>query len=161
MIKPFFANIMVAVNGSDASIAAAKFAIVMAKAYRCKLSAVYVVDTAAIRKLSLSKIFIQEESQEFEMNLQSDGDRYLAFVEELAKKKGLSITKEIRQGAVSTEILAAAEDKNADLIILGGWERDRGPKDIVYTTYREIMANAKCSVMLAKEPYIEQMYKQA
>ena len=161
MIKTFFTNIMVAVNGSDASIAAAKYAIVLAKAYQCKLSAVYVVDTAAIRKLSLSKMFIQEESQEFEMNLQSDGDRYLDFVEELAQAKGISISKIIRQGAVSTEILAAADDKRADLLIMGGWEKDRGPKDIVYTTYREIMANSKCSVLLAKDPYIDQMYKQA
>ena len=34
MIKPLFSNIVVAISGSDASILAAKYAIVMAKLYR-------------------------------------------------------------------------------------------------------------------------------
>ena len=80
MLKPLFSNIVVAVSGSDASILAAKYAIVMAKAYRCRISAVYVVDTATIRQLTLSKIFIQEESQDYEKGLHANGERYLSFV---------------------------------------------------------------------------------
>jgi nucleotide-binding universal stress UspA family protein len=161
MMKPLFSNIVVAINGSDASILAAKYAIVMAKAYRCRLSAVYVVDTATLRQLTLSKIFIQEESREYEKSLEVNGDRYLAFVEELALAKGIKIEREIRQGAVYTEILAAADDKKADLIVLGGWEKDRSPRDIISHSYREIMINAKCTVLLAKEPGIDQLYKHA
>ena len=161
MIKPFFTNILVAINGSDASIMAAKYAIVMAKSYRCKLSAVYVVDTASIRQLALSKIFIKEESQEYERNLQGDGEKYLAFVEDLAGEKGIKIEKEVRQGAVYSEILAAAEEKKSDLIILGGWEKDHKSRDTLSSTHREIMSNAKCSVLLAKEPYMNQIFKMA
>jgi hypothetical protein len=39
-MKPLISNIITGVTGSDASIMAAKYAIVMAKAYRCRLSAV-------------------------------------------------------------------------------------------------------------------------
>ena len=161
MIKPFFTNILVAINGSEASISAAKYAIIMARSYRCKLTAVYVVDTASIRQLALSRIFIPEESQEYERNLQGDGDKYLAFVEELALAKGLKIEKEIRQGAVYSEILAAADEKKTDLIILGGWEKDLSSRDTLSNTHKEIMSNAKCSVLLAKEPYIDRIYKMA
>ena len=161
MIKPLFSNIVVAINGSDASIFAAKYAIVMAKVYRCQLSAVYVVDTATIRQLTLSKIFIQEESQDYERSLKANGERYLSFVEELARAKGIKIEKDIRHGAVYTEILAAAEEKKADLIVLGGWERDRSPKDLFSHSHREVMINSKCTVMLVKEPGIDQIYKQA
>ena len=161
MTKPFFSSIVVAINGSDASILAAKYAIVMAKAYHCRLSAVYVVDTATIRQLTLSKIFIQEESLEYEKGLQANGERYLSFVEELARAKGIKIEREIRQGAVYTEILAVADHKKADLIILGGWEKDRNPRDIFSHSLRETMINAKCSVILAKEPNIDQIYKHA
>ena len=160
-MKPLFSNIVVAINGSDASILAAKYAIVMAKAYRCKLSAVYVVDTATIRQLTLSKIFIQEESQEYEKSLEANGVRYLSFVEELALAKGVKVEREIRQGAVYTEILAVADDKKADLIVLGGWEKDRSSRDIFSHSYREIMINAKCTVLFAKEPGIDQLYKHA
>ena len=161
MITPLFTSIVVAVNGSDASILAAKYAIVLAKTCRCRLSAVYVVDTATIRQLALSKILIQEESLEYESGLEANGDRYLSFIEELARAKGIKLEREIRRGAVYTEILAVASEKKADLIILGGWEKDRSPRDIISHSYREVLVNAKCSVLLAKEPEIDKIYKRA
>ncbi|MDR1863849.1 MAG: universal stress protein [Treponema sp.] len=161
MTNPLFSNIVVAITGSDASILAAKYAIVLAKVYRCRLSAVYVVDTATIRQLTLSKIFIQEESQDYERSLEANGERYLSFVEELARAKGIKIEREIRRGAIYTEILAAADEKRADLIVLGGWGKDGSARDIISHSHKEIMVNAKCSVLLAKEPKIDHIYKQA
>jgi len=160
-MKPLFSNIVVVLSGSDASILAAKYAIVMAKTYRCHLSAVYVVDTATLKQLTLHKIFVQDESQEYESSLHANGERYLSFVEELARTKGLKIEKVIREGAVCTEILAVAQEKKADLILLGGWERGRSSRDLFSHSHREIMLNAKCSVMLVKEQGIEQIFKHA
>ena len=91
MIKPFFKNILVAVNGSDRSIKAAKYAILMAKMYNCKVSVIYVVDTATIKYLTLSKFFIQEESAEYEKSLVQNGENNLKYVEELAASKGIKI----------------------------------------------------------------------
>lgn len=156
---PFFNSIVVAIDGSDASIFAAKYAIVLAKTCGSKLSAVYVVDTATIEQLTLSNIFIQEEGLEYKQSLESSGERYLSFAEELAKAKGIKLEKKIRYGEVHSEILAEADEKKADLIILGGWEKDRNPRDIVSHFCREVMANAKCSVLLAKEPDIDKIYK--
>ncbi|MDR2499611.1 MAG: universal stress protein [Treponema sp.] len=161
MTKPLFSHILVAITGSDASIAAAKYAVIMSKLYRCRLSAVYVVDTATIRQLTLTKIFIQEESQEYEQSLEANGERYLSFVEELARAKGVKLDRTMRKGAVYTEILKAADEKKADLIVLGGWERDRSARDIISHAHREVMVNAKCSVLLVKEPGIDQLYKHA
>ncbi|MDR0447048.1 MAG: universal stress protein [Treponema sp.] len=161
MIKHLFSNIVVAVSGSDASILAAKYAVVLTKLYHCKLSAVYVIDTATIKQLTLSKIFIQEESQEYEKSLEANGERYLSFVEELARAKGVKIDREMRRGAIYTEILNAADERKADLILLGGWEKDRNARDIITHAHREIMISAKCSVLLVKEPSIDQLYKQA
>ena len=160
-MKSVFHKILVAISGSDASIHAAKYAIVMAKNFHCKLVAVYVVDIATIKHLTLSKILIQEESVEFEKNLKENGERYLSYVEELALAKGVKIEREIRKGAIYTEVLAAAEDKKADLIVLGGWEKDRNPKDIFSQASREIMINSKCSVIYVKEPDIDHLYKHA
>ena len=161
MIKGLFSNILLAVSGSDASILASKYAIVLAKLYHCKLFAVYVIDTATIKQLTLSKIFIQEESQEYEKSLEANGERYLSFVEELARAKGVKIEREMRRGAVYTELLTAADERKADVIILGGWEKDRSARDIITHAHREIMISAKCSVLLVKEPSIDLIYKQA
>ena len=159
-MKPLISNIVTAVTGSDASIMAAKYSIVMARLYQCRLNAVYVVDTATIKQLTLSRIFIQEESAEYEKSLEANGRRYLAFVEELARAKGVTVEKEIRKGAIYTEILHAAEERKADLIILGGWEKNRSARDIIKHAHHEIMINAKCSVMIVKSQDIEQIYKQ-
>jgi nucleotide-binding universal stress UspA family protein len=160
-MKAFFSNIIVAVSGTEASILAAKYAIVLAKTYKCKLNAVYVVDTATIRQLTLSKIFIQEESIEYEKSLEANGERYLSFVEELANSKGIKIGRIMRKGAICTEIVHAADDCKADLIIIGAWEKDRSAREIFGHSQREIIYNAKCPVLLVKEPDIEQIYKKA
>jgi nucleotide-binding universal stress UspA family protein len=160
-VKPLITNVVTAITGSDASILAAKYAIVLAKANRLRLSAVYVVDTATIKQLTLSKIFVQEESLEYEKSLQANGERYLAFVEELAYAKGVKIERELRKGAVYTEILNVADEKKADLIVLGGWEKNRNARDVIGHVHREIMVNAKCPVLIVREPSIDQIYKQA
>jgi len=158
-MKKLFSNILVAVTGSDASIMAAKYAIVTAKLYNCHLNVLYVVDTATIKQLTLNKIFIQAEGAEYEKSMEANGQRYLAFVEELANAKGVKISKEIRKGAVHTEIITAANNHKADLILLGGWESGRSSKDIIGHIHREVMNNSKCSVLLVKEPEINEIYK--
>ena len=160
-MKPLISSIVTVVTGTDASILAAKYAIVMTKLYHCKLTAVYVVDTATIKQLTLSKIFIQEEGIEYEKSLEANGNRYLTFVDELAHAKGVKIERIMRKGAIYTEILAVADEKKADMILLGGWERETKSRDIIGHSHREIMANAKCSVLLVKEPDIDQVYKNA
>jgi len=160
-MKPLISRIVTGITGSDASISAAKYAIVMAKNYHCDLTMIYVVDTATIKQLTLSKIFIQEESIEYEKSLEANGERYLSFMEELAQVKGVKIEKEIRKGAVSAEILAAAEEYKADLIVMGGWEKERSARDIIGHAHREILFNAKCPVIVVKEPNIDIIYKQA
>ena len=160
-MKPLISNIITGITGSDASVSAGKYAIVMAKMYHCQLSMVYVVDTATIKQLMLHKIFIPEESIEYEKSLEANGERYLSFMEELARSKGVKIKKEIRRGAVYTEIVAAAEEQKADLIVMGGRDKDRGARDIIGHAHHEIMINAKCSVLVVKDPNIDLIFKQA
>jgi nucleotide-binding universal stress UspA family protein len=159
VIKSLFPNIVVAISGSGASMQAAKYAIVLAKLYKCHLTAVYVVDSATIRQLASSRILIADESADFEKNLRLNGERYLSYVEELARDKGIRLDKELREGTVWTEIIGAAEKKEAGLIIMGGWEKNRSAKDVITNLHREVLLNAKCSVLVAKEPDIDVLYR--
>ncbi|MDR2898097.1 MAG: universal stress protein [Spirochaetaceae bacterium] len=162
MIKPLFQNILINVNSTEASIHAVQYGILMAKLYHCNLKAVYVVDTATLKQLTLNKFFVEEESSEYESNLLSDGAGYLKYVEELAKEKRVPIETEVRKGAIWSEVITAAEEKDAGLILLGGWERDLpDQRDVLSTSYRKILLNARCSVLIVKEKHIEQLYKLA
>jgi nucleotide-binding universal stress UspA family protein len=154
-------KIVVAVSGSQSSINAAMYAIVMAKLYHCKLTATYVIDSATLKQLSLSKILVPEESSEFEKSLEENGHRYLNYVEELASSRDVRIEKDLRRGSVSTEIMVSAVERGADLIILGGWEKDRDPRDIISNVHREIQVNSKCSVLVVKNRDVEHIFRRA
>ncbi len=158
-MKPLIQNLVVAISGSDASINAAKYAIILAKQYRCSLTGVYVVDTATLRQLVLTKIFVEDESKDYEESLYANGQRYLNYIRELASQKGLKIETSLRSGAIYTEILREAEDRKADLILLGAWEKERKEREIISEAHREILYHAKCSVLMVKEMNIDQLFK--
>ncbi len=158
-MKALFQTVVVAVSGSEASIGAAKYGIAMAKLYRCRLVAVYVVDTATLRELLISKIFVEDESFEYEKSLEENGQRYLNYVEELAQKKGVAVEKVLRRGAVSTEVIATAEDFEADLILLGGFEEKGSYRDALSRQHREILKNSKCSILVVKHADIDFVYR--
>jgi nucleotide-binding universal stress UspA family protein len=162
MIKPLLQNILVMVNGTDASINAVKYAILMAKLYRCRVFAVYVVDTATIKQLTLNRIFIDEESREYEKSLEENGRRYLSYVEDLGKAKDVKVEIELRRGSIWAEVVASAEEKHVDVILMGGYDNEtKDQKDIMSTSFKSILLNARCSVLVVKEKMIEQIYKLA
>jgi nucleotide-binding universal stress UspA family protein len=158
-VKNLLSQLVVAVSGSEASLAAAKYAIVLAKQAKSLLTGVYVIDTATIKQLAMNRIFVPEESEEYERSLTENGKRYLAFADELARAKGVKMDTELRKGAIHTEIMACADERKADAILLGGWERSREGRDILSASQREISYNSHCSVIIVKEPLIDQIYK--
>jgi nucleotide-binding universal stress UspA family protein len=157
-MKELLRTVVVAVSGSEASINAAKYAIALARGYRSRILAVYVVDTATLRELLMSRIFIDEESADYEKSLEQNGHRYLNYVAELAAKKGVQVEMILRRGAIPTEIVEVAEDNNAGLIVLGGFE-DKGLRDTLSRQRREVVRLARCSVLIVKEPDIEAIFK--
>lgn len=162
MIRPLFRNVLVLINGSESSIQAAEYGILMSKLYRCNLKALYVVDTATLKQLTLSKFFVSEESREYEASLTADGERYLKYVEDLGRAKGVKIQTELKSGSIWTETISSANSMEADLILLGGHDSNtKDKKDLLSTTYKEILINAPCSVLLVREKMIDQLYKLA
>ena len=162
MIKSLLKNVLVLINGSEASIHGAQYGILMSKLYKCNLKAIYVVDTATLKKLTLNKFFVQEESKEYENSLTEDGQRYLKYVEDLGKAKGIKVSTEIKTGSVWSETINAAKEIDADLILLGGTDTyTKDNKDVLSSAYKEILINSPCSVQLVREKMIDQLYKLA
>jgi nucleotide-binding universal stress UspA family protein len=160
-MKSLIQTVVVAVSGSEASVNAAKYGIIMAKLLRLRLVGVYVVDTATLRELLLSKIFVEDESSEYEKSLEDNGRRYLNYVQDLAAKKGVPMEKIMRRGAISTEIVEAADEVGADIILLGGFEESKSIHDVLSRQRREIVRNAKCSVLVVKEPAIDAIFSKS
>jgi nucleotide-binding universal stress UspA family protein len=159
-----FQNILVAINGSEGSIHAAQYAILMAKQYHSNVKVVYVVDTATIKYLTLNRIFISDEAADYEKSLLQDGQRYLNYVANLGRKKGVVIETILRKGAVWTEVVILADEMKANLILLGGAFQgssiglDGQHKDSIITSFTEILANAPCSVLVVHEKMLDHLF---
>ena len=141
MSRNLYNSIVVAINGSSSSIHAAMYGIILAKQQKLSLKFVYVVDTATIKRLSLSHFLISEESSMYEKNLQNDGERYIDYALKLAKSKGLKATGEIRRGGTGKTMTQHAVAKwcDADLIIyIGCGERGNEMTDVL-TEFPELI----------------------
>ncbi len=167
MAKPLIKNALVCINGSKASIQAAKYSIILAKQNKMNIKFVFVVDTQTIKFLTSSRFLVTQESQDYELNLKRDGKNYLDYVLNLAKLKGIKAEAELLEGAVCPEILKAAKNFEADLIVMGG-------KQVIQNNYaenmhtrscskfyvkNEVSALADCPVLIVHKPEIDDIFK--
>ena len=163
MAKSFFKKMIVAVNGHRSSVHSSMYAIMMARSYNIEIKFVYVVDTATVKYLSMNKFLVSDERYDYEERLKEDGERYLAYAQMLAGSKGVKCETELRSGGVFTELLRAADEYEADLIILGGNETDAEKhhvkRNVLSTDQNEVLAHSKCPVMIIQKPDIEKIFK--
>ncbi|MCE1195129.1 universal stress protein [bacterium] len=152
-MKPLFGTLLVAINGSEASIDAFRYALAIKKQYGANVVACYVVDTAAIRQLALSRIFVPDESEEYERSLENSGRRYLSFCKELADRKRLAVEE------LLVKIIKAAGAKGADCIVIGGNPSEMQSRDTLADANREILRNARCPVLFVKPGMGEEAYR--
>ena len=159
MSKPI-RKIMVYVDGTEQSVTAAQYAICLAAFSGAELIAYYVVNTRAMEDLLRARIFLKDEQVEYEHDMESDADRYLNHVNELAVQKGLSISKKRSKGSVHKEIVGAVKDEEIDLLIIGELSRIRSRRDEFYDEAERAMRNVPCSVLIVKdEDRVWEMYQ--
>ena len=82
-------KILLYIDGSEAAITAAQFAIVVAKNYGSELRAIYVVNADLLDELLKAKVFVQMEKMDYERDLEEDGKRYLNYIVKLADRKSV------------------------------------------------------------------------
>jgi len=158
-MKGPLAELLVVVNGAESSIEAAKFAMAMARAYASRVTAVYVVDTATIRQLALSRIFVPDEGEEYERSLEETGRRYLSYVEELAKEKRFHVQTRLLKGAIAGEVVKAAAESGADCVVIGGGDSGSAYRDAILESYREILKNSPCPVLVVRGRKADEAYR--
>jgi nucleotide-binding universal stress UspA family protein len=153
-------KIMVYVDGTEQSITAAQYAICLASFSGAKLIACYVVNTRAMEDLLKARIFLQDEQLEYEHDMEADGERYLNYINELAAKKGVSITKKQSRGNVHHEIVNTVKEEKVDLLIVGELSRIRSRRDEFYDETERAIRMVNCSVLIVKdEDRVWEMYE--
>lgn len=149
-MKVPFKHILVFIDGTEESVAAARYAVLLSLSTGAKLSALYVVNTRALDDLVKSRIFLQSEQQEYREDLQKDAERYLSHVRDLARQKGAAIEVIKTSGAVHTEIKKTVEEIKADLLVIGELARIRSRRDEFLNEAERAMRTVHCPVLVVK-----------
>ncbi len=153
-------KIMVYVDGTEQSVTAAQYAICLASSSGAELIAHYVVNTRAVEDLLKARIFLKDEQVEYEHDMEADAERYLNYIDELATKKGVSITKKRSRGNVHKEIVDSVENDEVDLLIIGELSRIRSRRDEFFDEAERAMRSVSCSVLIVKdEDRVWEMYE--
>ena len=144
-------NLLLVVDGSQPSVAAAHFAIALAAQTGSRIVAVYVVDTATMDYLLQMRIFVKEEREEFERELNGTGRRYLDFVTTLAAKREVPIECVLTRGRFHQTILKEAREREVSAVVIGGWRRSIMRKDATSVERQLIRDQADCPVIVVKD----------
>lgn len=104
-----YERILVPTDGSDPSILAAEHAVDIASRYDAVVHALFVVEERG----TVGHWDMVVEAEE------AEGEQALDTVENLAGEAGVAIEKHLRRGIPHEEIIGAARDYDADLVVMG------------------------------------------
>lgn len=150
-MKGPISKILVFIDGTEQSITAAQYAIILSRATGADLLALYVVNTRALTDLVKTRIFLEVEQEEYQRDLEADADRYLNHVKTMARSKNVMIEIHKASGTVHQEIKKFASENEVDLLIIGELSRIRSRKDEFYNEAERAMRNSPCSVLIVKD----------
>ena len=152
-------RILVNLDGSEESMTAAEYAVLLSNATGAELLAAYVINTRALTDLVRSRIFLETEQQEYTRDLESDADRYLNHMAKTAEQKNVRVTLFKRSGSVHQELAKLIDEEHVDLLVLGELARVRSRRDEFYDEAERAMRGAKCSVLIVKDaPRVEEQF---
>jgi len=153
-------KILLFVDGSEECITAAQYAVVLARTLGAELAALYVVNVSVLNELFKARIFIKMEQMDYEHDLEQDGRRYLNYISELGRAKGVSIETHIEKGVVNEVVVEKARILGADLLAMGELEPIKSRSDAFHDESELILRKAHCSVLVVKDAdYIERLYQ--
>ncbi len=144
-------KILVYIDGTDTSITAAEYAIVLAKRHDVPLHAAFVVDTKVLEDLMQARIFIAEEGADYEYDLEEDGKRYLNHARQLGRAKGVEVHPILLKGEPSREIIKQVEALDIDLLVLNEIEEFTSRRETFLDAKEQMLRRAKCQILIVKD----------
>jgi nucleotide-binding universal stress UspA family protein len=113
----------------------------------CKITVLYVIDKLVLNELVR---FSKRSEPEVEAELEEQGRRYLELARKSAERQGLTAQSETRRGDPFEEVIAAANDLGADLIIMGHTGRRGTSRVLIGSVTQRVLDYAPCPVLVMK-----------
>jgi nucleotide-binding universal stress UspA family protein len=140
-------RILLPVDGSDASLKAAGYALRLAKLLDANVTCVHVIDAPPLLKGMNPALVALYFSQ-----AEKHAKKWIGDVEEMAKKEKVHMASEIiiDVPSVPNAIIEYAAKQRADLIIMGTRGRTGAKKLLLGSVASAVVAHAKCPVLLVR-----------
>ncbi len=145
-----YQHILVPVDGSQISFAAAQQAISLAKAFNSQLTAICLVaeDPFSGADFYYNASMMKEYLEEANKNALKALDQ----VQQFAAAEGVALTTEVVHGYVTAEtIIDTAEKKNIDLIVMGSHGRKGFKKFFLGSFAQDVLNQTTLPVLIVKE----------
>jgi len=147
-MEPLFRHTLVPIDGSEPSLQAVDMALrVNALCPACKMTLLYVIDKLVLAELVR---FSKRSQREVEAELEDQGRRYLELARKQAEQQGVPAECQIRRGDPFEEIIAAANNLRADLIIMGHTGRRGTARVLIGSVTQRVLDYAPCPVLVMK-----------
>jgi len=149
-----FQTILCPVDQSGASARGLSNAIRLAQVFGSKLIVLSVVPEVTWLTAAAETGYLAGARAEFESKWRQEFDQFLAAI-----PPDVKLRKEVRQGIVPQQILAAAQDHQADVIIMGATGRTGLVRMLLGSTTRRLLQQLPCSLLtLKEEDVVEELF---
>jgi nucleotide-binding universal stress UspA family protein len=144
-------RILVYIDGTIKSITAAQYSIALAHTTRAELYALHVVNTKALTDLVRAHIFLKEEEEEYTRDLQSDADKYLNHIRNIAASKNVPVIPIKASGNIHEIIKTNIDELKIDLLIVGELSKIKSRRDEFFNEIERAVRNVTCSVLIVRD----------
>lgn len=145
-----YQHILVPIDGSEISFAAAKQAISIAKSFGSKLTAISLVaeDPFSGSDFYYSTAMLKDYIEEAYTN----AEKALKKVSDIALEQGLTIETKIVKGIVSADtVIESADELKTDLIVMGSHGRKGFQKFFLGSFAQDVLGKTHTPVLIVKQ----------
>jgi nucleotide-binding universal stress UspA family protein len=144
-----FKSIVVGTDGSDTANQAVRQAVELALAVGASIDLVSAYAPVPAQRLSEERRAAPEDLQ-WAITPREDVDATLAGAAEIAQQAGVSVEVFPRQGDPADAILDVAEERDADLIIVGNKGMTGAKRFLLGSVPNKVSHHAPCSVLIIR-----------
>lgn len=144
-----FGSIVVGTDGSDTANQAVKQAVDLAKAVGGSIALVSAYEPVSDSRLKRESVEVPKELT-WMVNPREDVDATLKEAAEEVEAAGVKVEVHARQGDPADAILDVAEEKGADLIIVGNKGMTGAKRFVLGSVPNKVSHHAPCSVMIIR-----------
>jgi nucleotide-binding universal stress UspA family protein len=145
MKSELFQKIVLATDGSEYSANVVKYAIELAKISEAKIYAIYVVDTGVFTSIPMDVAW----TNMYEL-LKQEGNVATNQVESEAMAADIEVESITVEGHPAEEIIKLAEDKSADIIVMGTLGKSGLDRFLLGSVAEKVSRTSKIPVMIVR-----------